>query len=85
MGVKLNGTHPLLAYGVDVNLLGDNLYEVHLEANADVSKYNTVSSPKFKSKSIHKERKCIAVQICRSDTNKSKFNSGGSLKETEFQ
>jgi hypothetical protein len=26
VGLKLNGTHQLLAYGDDVNLLGDNRY-----------------------------------------------------------
>jgi hypothetical protein len=25
VGLKLNGTHPLLAYADDVNLLGDNI------------------------------------------------------------
>jgi hypothetical protein len=25
MGLKLNGTHPLLAYSDDMNLLGDNI------------------------------------------------------------
>jgi hypothetical protein len=29
VGLKLNGTHQLLAYGDDVNLLGDNIDTIH--------------------------------------------------------
>jgi hypothetical protein len=53
VGLKLNGTHQLLAYADDVNLLGDNLdtikkstdtliaasKEVGLEINAEKTKY----------------------------------------------
>jgi hypothetical protein len=53
VGLKLKGTHQLLAYGGDVNLLGDNIdtimtntetlidatMEVGLEINAEKTKY----------------------------------------------
>jgi hypothetical protein len=40
VGLKLNGTHPLLAYADDVNLLGDNMDAVkkNIETLIDVSK-----------------------------------------------
>jgi hypothetical protein len=57
MGLKLNGTHQLLAYADDVNLLGDNTHtinentetlidaskEVGLEVNLEKTKYMLVS------------------------------------------
>jgi hypothetical protein len=56
-GLKLNGTHHLLAYADDVNLLGDNIdtinkntqtlidasKEVGLEVNVEITKYMLVS------------------------------------------
>jgi hypothetical protein len=53
MGLKMNGTHQLLAYADDVNLLGDNIdtinknmetliaasKEVSLEINMEKTKY----------------------------------------------
>jgi hypothetical protein len=40
MGLKLNGTHQLLAYTNDVNLLGDNVYTMtkNTETFTDASK-----------------------------------------------
>jgi hypothetical protein len=57
VGLKLNGTHQLLAYADDVNLLGDNIYtikknmeslidaskEIGLEINVEKIKYMLVS------------------------------------------
>jgi hypothetical protein len=57
VGLKLNGTHQLLAYADDVNLLGDNIdtimkntisligtsKEVGLEINVEITKYMLLS------------------------------------------
>jgi hypothetical protein len=47
VGLKLNGTHQLLVYADDVNLLGDNTEtlidaskEVGLEVNTEKTKYS---------------------------------------------
>jgi hypothetical protein len=68
VGLKLNGTHQLLAYADDVNLLGDNIdtikkntdilidasMEVGLEINVDKTKYMLLSSSECRSKSENK-------------------------------
>jgi hypothetical protein len=65
VGLKLNGTHQLLVYADDVNLLGDNIHtikkntgtlidaskEVGLEGDAEKKKYVTVWSPECRAKS----------------------------------
>jgi hypothetical protein len=38
VGLKLNGTHRLLVYSVDVNLLGGNIYHKHKETSIDSRK-----------------------------------------------
>jgi hypothetical protein len=74
VGLKLSGTHQLLAYTDDVNLLGDNIdtkkkntetlidasQEVGLEMNVEKTKYRVaISSPERRSKSGHKNSKQI--------------------------
>jgi hypothetical protein len=66
--MKLNGTHQLLVYAFDGNLLGDSIdtikkkmetlfvasKEVGLEVNTRKTKYVAVSSPECRAKSCHK-------------------------------
>jgi hypothetical protein len=73
VGLKLNGTHQLLACTDDVNLLGHNIdttkkntetltdvsKEVDLEINVEKPKYVTVLSPECRAKSEHKNSKQI--------------------------
>jgi hypothetical protein len=73
VGLKLNGTHHLLAYADDVNLLGYNIdtikkntetlidasKEVGLEINVENQVYVAISSPECRSKSGHKNSKQI--------------------------
>jgi cellobiose-specific phosphotransferase system component IIB len=48
---KLNGTHQLLAYAVDMNLLGDNIYhkyEIFIEACKEVGlEVNVIEKAKY--------------------------------------
>jgi hypothetical protein len=80
-GLKLNGTHQLLAYADDVNLLGDNIdtinknietltdasKEVGLEVNVEKTKYMLVS----RDQNAGQDRKIIGN---RSFENASQFN-----------
>jgi hypothetical protein len=47
----LNGTHRLLAYADDVNLLGDNIDTI--KKNTENKVYVAISSPECRSKSVH--------------------------------
>jgi hypothetical protein len=76
LGLKLNGTHQLLDYADNVNLLRDNIdtikkntatfieasKEIGLEVNVEKTKYMLVatSSPECRSKSAHKNSEQIA-------------------------
>jgi hypothetical protein len=54
VGLKLNGTHQLLAYADDVNLLGDNIdtvkknTEILIDASKEVGLEINVEKPKYK-------------------------------------
>jgi hypothetical protein len=51
VGLKLNGTHQLLAYADDGNLLGDNMETVEKNTDLYLTVYVVVSSPERRSKS----------------------------------
>jgi hypothetical protein len=69
VGLKLNGTHQLLAYADDVNLLGDNIdtlkkntktlidasREVGIEVNVEKTKYMLVSRDQNAGQNRNKE------------------------------
>jgi hypothetical protein len=91
VGLKWNGTHQLLAYADDVNLLGDNIdaikksaetlndasKEVGLEINVDKTKYMLLS----RQQNVGQNRDMkIANRLFENfgdDSNKSKFDSRG--------
>jgi hypothetical protein len=89
VGLKLNGTHQLLAYADDINLLGDNTdtidentetlidtsKEVGLEINVEKLSICCYFIPIMQVKQI--VPKCVTVRIFGDDSNKSKFDSGG--------
>jgi hypothetical protein len=72
VGLKLNGTHQLLAYADDVNLHGDNIdlidasKEVALEVNIEKTKYMLV----YRDQNADQTR-----DIRGNDSIKSKFDS----------
>jgi hypothetical protein len=89
VGLKLNGTHQLLVYADDVNLLGDNIdtvnknpgtliessKEVGLEVKTERNKLHVAAtSPECMAKSYQKESG--TVQMFANESNKSKFDSG---------
>jgi hypothetical protein len=61
VGLKLNGTHQLLAYADDVNLLGDNIdttkknTEILIDANKEVGLEINVETTKYILMSRHQE------------------------------
>jgi hypothetical protein len=71
VGLKLNGTHQLLAYADDVNLLGDDIdtikkntetsieatKEVGIEMNVEKTKYMFYLVTRLQVKMIHKNSK----------------------------
>jgi hypothetical protein len=71
VGLKLNGTHDFLVYGVDINKLGGSLHDIKkntealivaskgigVEVNADKSKYEyMIMSRDHNARRNHKER-----------------------------
>ena len=76
-GLKLNGTHQLLAYADDVNILGGSVHkvkenaealvvatkEVELEVNADKTKYMIMSRDQNagRSHSMKIDNSCVRV------------------------
>jgi hypothetical protein len=85
VGLKLNGTHQLLAYTDDVNLLGDNIdtikknTETLIDASKEVGLEINVKKTKYMLLSRHHTagQNRATVQIFWNDSNKSKSDSGG--------
>jgi hypothetical protein len=93
VGLKLNGTHHLLAYADNVNLVGDNIdtkkkntgtltdasKEVGLEINVEKTRYKLLPHHQNVSKyrDIKISNRCVTVQVFGDNCNKSKFDSGG--------
>jgi hypothetical protein len=90
VGPKLNGTHQLLAYADDVNLLEDNIdsietltadsKEIGLEINLEKIKYMLLSRHQNTGQhgDIKIEKRIFEnVSIFVNDSNKSKFGAGG--------
>jgi hypothetical protein len=92
VGLKLNGTHQLLAYADDVNLLGDSKAtirknteplidaskEVGLQINIDKTKYMLLSRHQDVGQNHNKGlMKMWQMQINVNGRNKSEFDSGG--------
>jgi hypothetical protein len=87
VGLKQNGTHQLLAYADDVNLLGDNIdtikkdteslidasKKVGLEINIEKTKYTLLS----RHQNVGQNGDITIANRLGDDCNKSKFDSGG--------
>jgi hypothetical protein len=61
MGLKLNGTHQLLAYSDDMNLLGDSIHtikkntETLIDASKEICLEMNVEKIKYMLLSLHKD------------------------------
>jgi hypothetical protein len=92
VGLKLNGTHELLAYAGDVKLLGDNIKTVNkntetlsdagkkvgIEVNVEKTKYMLVSCDQNADQNLDiKLGKCVTVEVFGNNSKKSKFDSIG--------
>ena len=93
-GLKLNGTHQLVVYADDVNILGGSVQttkgealvvaskETGLEVNADKTKYMIMSRDKNAGRS---RRIKITVQISGKKLKESKFHSGINKEHPEVR
>jgi hypothetical protein len=88
VGLKLNGTHQLLAYADDVNLLGDNIdiieknTETLIDASKEVGVEINVEKTKYMLLSRHQNAgQNRDIEIANRS---SKFYSRGNLKNIEF-